>query len=44
MATKHALLIGVDKYCNLDKKYELSGCVNDAQLVAKALVYNLVAP
>ena len=33
MPTKHALIVGVDKYCNIDKKYELSGCVNDAKLI-----------
>jgi hypothetical protein len=37
MAGKHALLIGVDKYCNLDKKYELGGCVSDAQLMKNIL-------
>ncbi|NND44501.1 MAG: caspase family protein, partial [Xanthomonadales bacterium] len=38
MPAKHALLIGVDKYGNLDKKYELAGCVNDARLMKSILV------
>ncbi len=37
MTTKHALIVGVDKYCNLDKKYELSGCVSDAKLMKSVL-------
>ncbi|MFK7887655.1 MAG: caspase domain-containing protein [Gammaproteobacteria bacterium] len=38
MATRHALIVGVDKYINLDKKYELEGCVNDAQLIESILI------
>jgi len=38
MPAKHALIVGVDKYCNLDKKYELSGCVNDALLIKSVLI------
>ncbi|MDJ0907914.1 MAG: caspase family protein [Woeseiaceae bacterium] len=37
MTTKHALIIGVDKYCNLDKQYELAGCVSDAKLMKSVL-------
>lgn len=37
MTTKHALIVGVDKYCNLDKQYELSGCVSDAKLIKSVL-------
>ena len=42
MPTKHALIVGVDKYCNIDKKYELSGCVNDAKLI-KGILENYFA-
>lgn len=38
MQAKHALIVGVDKYGNLDPKYELSGCVNDAKLMKSILV------
>lgn len=33
MPGKHALIIGIDAYSNLDAQYQLSGCVNDARLV-----------
>lgn len=32
-----ALIIGVNKYPNLQKKYQLKGCVNDAKLVENLL-------
>ncbi len=38
MPTKHALLIGVDRYPNLDAQYQLSGCVSDARLIGNVLV------
>ncbi|MCR9279460.1 MAG: caspase family protein [Pseudomonadaceae bacterium] len=37
MASKHALLIGVDRYGLLDDRYQLAGCVNDAKLMASVL-------
>ncbi len=36
--SKHALIIGVDEYPNFDESKQLSGCVNDAQLLGKVLV------
>ena len=33
-----ALLIGVDRYPNLDAQYQLSGCVSDARLIGNVLV------
>lgn len=33
-----ALIIGVNKYPNLQKKYQLRGCVNDARLVENFLI------
>lgn len=38
MPAKHALIVGVDEYSNLDKKYQLSGCVNDAKLIKSVLI------
>ena len=37
MPNKHALIIGVDHYPNLDPQYQLSGCVNDARLIRQVL-------
>lgn len=37
MPQKHALIIGVDAYVNLDAQYQLRGCVNDARLVRQVL-------
>ncbi len=37
MPAKHALLIGVDHYCNLAAKFQLGGCVNDAKLMKDVL-------
>lgn len=37
MATKRALIVGVNKYPKLDDKYQLSGCVNDAELIKNVL-------
>lgn len=34
---KHALVIGIDKYPQLGARYDLKGCVNDAQLMASVL-------
>ncbi len=46
MPTKHALIVGVDKYCNIDKKYELSGCVNDANALMshERFLFNAILP
>lgn len=37
MPQKHALIIGIDAYVNLDAQYQLRGCVNDARLVRQVL-------
>ena len=37
MPQKHALIIGIDAYSNLDAQYQLRGCVNDARLVRQVL-------
>ena len=34
---KWAVIIGIDKYPNLARRYQLSGCVNDAELMADIL-------
>ncbi len=34
---KLALLIGINKYSNIDKKYELHGCVGDSQLIESVI-------
>ena len=38
MQKKHALVVGVDHYSNLEEQYQLSGCVNDAKLVKRVLI------
>lgn len=38
MPTKHALLIGINKYPYMAQKYQLSGCVNDAKLMRNTLI------
>ncbi len=37
MATKRALLIGVNRYIHLEDRYQLKGCVNDAKLYKSVL-------
>ncbi|MEZ5463532.1 caspase family protein [Dokdonella sp.] len=44
MPNKHALIIGVDHYPNLDPKYQLSGCVNDARLIRQVLIEHFSFP
>ena len=34
---KWALLIGIDRYAHLGARYQLNGCVNDAELMARIL-------
>ncbi|MBD2452334.1 caspase family protein [Nostoc sp. FACHB-152] len=41
---KWALLIGINKYPRLDARYQLSGCVNDVQLINKVLQENFSFP
>jgi len=36
--TKHALIVGINKYLHMKKKYQLSGCVNDAKLMRNILI------
>lgn len=38
MPNKHALIIGIDHYSNLEERYQLRGCVNDAMLMKQLLV------
>lgn len=46
MHARHALLIGIDEYSNLEERYQLYGCVNDAMLVKRVLVdhFNFAGP
>lgn len=37
MVRRHALIVGIDRYANLDERYQLRGCVNDARAVADVL-------
>ena len=37
MVRRHALIVGIDRYANLDERYQLRGCVNDARAVAEVL-------
>lgn len=39
--SSHALLIGINRYTNLDPKYELGGCVNDVELMHSVLTTHL---
>ena len=36
--TKRALMIGIDKYANLGRRYQLKGCVNDQTLLRTLLI------
>jgi len=36
--SKHALLIGINKYANLSERAQLQGCVNDAKLMRDVLI------
>ncbi len=38
MPTKHALIVGINKYPYMARKYQLSGCVNDAKLMRNTLI------
>lgn len=38
MATKRALIIGINRYPHLSEKYQLKGCINDAVLIKSLLV------
>ncbi|MFK7732329.1 MAG: caspase domain-containing protein [Pseudomonadales bacterium] len=38
MASKHALIIGINKYPHMGKKAQLAGCVNDAKLMRNILI------
>ncbi len=38
MSTKHALIVGINKYLHMAKKYQLHGCVNDAKLIRSILI------
>ncbi len=38
MPTKRALIVGVNKYSNLDAESQLAGCVNDAKLIKSVLI------
>jgi hypothetical protein len=35
---KHALIIGINRYAFMEEKYQLAGCVNDAELLKSILV------
>lgn len=41
---KHALLIGINKYSNLPPHYQLSGCTNDIEIMARILEENFGFP
>lgn len=41
---KWAVVIGIDAYSKLDDRYQLSGCVNDAELMAHVLEHNFGFP
>lgn len=38
MPSKHALIIGINKYPYMEAKYQLRGCVNDAKLIRNTLI------
>jgi len=38
MSTKHAVLIGINKYPHYEQKMQLRGCVNDAKLMKSILI------
>lgn len=44
MPNKHALIIGVDRYPNLEPQYQLAGCVNDARLIRQVLTEHFSFP
>jgi hypothetical protein len=37
-ASSWALLVGIDRYLRLDKRYQLAGCVNDVNAMAQLLI------
>jgi hypothetical protein len=38
MPTKHALIVGINKYPHMGPKFQLRGCVNDAKLIRNTLI------
>jgi hypothetical protein len=38
MPSRHALIIGIDRYSKFEEQYQLAGCVNDARLIKSVLI------
>lgn len=38
MPARHALIVGIDRYSNFEERYQLRGCVKDAELIKSVLI------
>lgn len=38
MPGRHALIVGIDQYSNFEERYQLRGCVKDAELIKSVLI------